>query len=254
MTALAGKHALVTGGGSGIGAAIAGAFAEAGANVTIIGRRREPLDAVAAGAPRIAGIVADVTDEAALASAFRQAAEARGPVSIVVANAGMAASAPFARTSLEDFQRIVLANLTGTFLTLREGLKAMHGSGWGRLVAVASVAGLKGYPYVAPYSAAKHGVVGLVRALAMEVAGSGITVNAVCPGYTESPMLEEAVSTIVAKTNRSEDEARKTLLRQNPLNRFIKPEEVAAAALWLCGPQSDAVTGQAISISGGETW
>ena len=251
MIELSGKHALITGGGSGIGAAIAGAFAEAGASVTIIGRRREPLDAVAAAAPTIAGIVADVTDEVSLAGAFRQAVKARGPVSIVVANAGMAESAPFARTSLEDFQRVVLANLTGTFLTLREGLKAMQGSGWGRLVAVASVAGLKGYPYVAPYCAAKHGVVGLVRSLAMEVAGSGITVNAVCPGYTESPMLEQSVRRIVEKTGRSEHEARKTLAGMNPGGHLVMPDEIADIVLRLCLPEANETTGQAIQVPEG---
>ncbi len=130
----------------------------------------------------------------------------------------------------------------------------MQGSGWGRLIAIASVAGLKGYPYVAPYTAAKHGAVGLVRALAAEIAGSGITANAVCPAYTESPMLEGAVKNIVEKTGRSEHESRQILSGKNPLKRFITPEEVAAAVLYLCGPHSDAVTGQALSISGGETW
>lgn len=254
MGALSGKHALVTGGGSGIGAAIALALAGDGAVVTIAGRRREPLEAVAAQAAGIGVAIADVTDEKALAEAFANAVEACGKISIVVANAGAAESAPFARTSLEQFERMISVNLTGTFLTLREGLRAMEGAGWGRLIAIASVAGLKGYPYVAPYTAAKHGAVGLVRALAAEVAGTGITANAVCPAYTESPMLEQAVGNIVAKTGRNEDEARAILFGKNPLKRFIKPQEVAAAVLYLCGPYSDAVTGQALSISGGETW
>lgn len=254
MNPLANRHALVTGGGSGIGAAIAKALAGAGATVTIVGRRREPLDAMAAANPGLRAAVANVTDEAAVAAAFRNAAEASGPVSIVVANAGAAESAPFARTSLDDFQRSLAVNLTGVFLTLREGLNAMAGSAWGRLVVVASTAGLKGYPYVAPYCAAKHGAVGLVRALAAETVRTGVTVNAVCPGYTETPMLEASVRTIVGKTRRSEDEAREILSGTSPLGRFIQPEEVAAAVLWLCGPSSDAVTGQAISISGGETW
>jgi NAD(P)-dependent dehydrogenase (short-subunit alcohol dehydrogenase family) len=192
--------------------------------------------------------------EKQLATAFVEAAETLGPISIVVANAGAAESSPFTRTSLEEFERMLSVNLTGTFLTLREGLKAMQESGWGRLVAVASVAGLKGYPYVAPYTAAKHGVVGLVRALAAEIAGSGITANTICPAYTESPMLEYAVKNVVKKTGRSDREAREILSGKNPLKRFIKPEEVAAAVLYLCGPHSEAVTGQALSISGGETW
>jgi NAD(P)-dependent dehydrogenase (short-subunit alcohol dehydrogenase family) len=254
MGALAGKHALVTGGGSGIGAAIALTLAGEGAAVTILGRRSEPLEAVAAQAKGIGIVTADVTNEMALAAAFAEASKARGTISIVVANAGAAESAPFARTSLEQFERMISVNLTGTFLTLREGLKAMQGASWGRLIAIASVAGLKGYAYVAPYTAAKHGAVGLVRALAVEIAGTGITANAVCPAYTESPMLEKAVGTIIAKTGRSEAEAREILSAKNPLKRFITPEEVAAAVLYLCGPHSGAVTGQALSISGSETW
>jgi NAD(P)-dependent dehydrogenase (short-subunit alcohol dehydrogenase family) len=254
MTPPAGKHALVTGGGTGIGAEIARALAGAGASVTIAGRRRGPLDATAASAEGLHPVVCDVTDEAALADAFSRAVAERGQLSIVIANAGAAESAPFARTSLEAFQRVIAVNLTGAFLTLREGLRAMQGAGWGRLIVVSSVAGLKGYAYVAPYCAAKHGAVGLARALAAEVAGSGITVNAVCPAYTESPMLEQAVRGIVSKTGRSEAETRGLLAGKNLLNRFILPEEVAAAVLWLCGPGSDAITGQAISVSGGETW
>jgi NAD(P)-dependent dehydrogenase (short-subunit alcohol dehydrogenase family) len=252
MSTLAGRHALVTGGGTGIGAAIARALAEAGARVTITGRRREALDAMAESVPGLRAVVADVTDEAPLAAAFREAIRAAGPLSIVIANAGAAESAPFVRTGLDAFQRMIAVNLTGVFLTLREGMKAMQGADWGRLVVVASVAGLKGYPYVAPYCAAKHGAVGLVRALAAETAGKGITVNAVCPGYAETPMLETSVERIVAKTGRSEAETRRTLSANMPMGRFVRPEEVAAAVLWLCGPGSDAVTGQAISISGGE--
>jgi NAD(P)-dependent dehydrogenase (short-subunit alcohol dehydrogenase family) len=254
MSMLDGRHALVTGGGTGIGAAIAAALAEAGASVTITGRRGAPLEAMTEAYPGMRAVLADVTDEAAVANAFFQAREVAGPVSIVVANAGAAESAPFARTSLDAFERMIAVNLTGVFLTLREGLKEMTGAGWGRLVVVASVAGLKGYPYVAPYCAAKHGAVGLVRALAAETAGTGITVNAVCPSYTESPMLEESVANIAAKTGRSAEEARRILSGMNPLGRFIRPEEVASAVLWLCGPNSDAITGQALSISGGETW
>lgn len=252
MAALTGKHALVTGGGSGIGAVVATTLAEAGATVTVTGRRRPPLDALAKSHPRIRVAVADVTDEAALAAAFHESIEAAGPISIVIANAGQAAASPFDRTSLEAFDRLIAVNLKGAFLTLREGVRAVRGTRWGRLIVIASVAGLKGYAYVAPYCAAKHGAVGLVRGVAAELAGSGTTVNAVCPGYTETPMLEEAVEKIVATTGRSDAEARSILASNSPMKRFIKPEEVAATVLWLCGPGSDAVNGQAIAVCGGE--
>jgi NAD(P)-dependent dehydrogenase (short-subunit alcohol dehydrogenase family) len=254
MSALASRHALVTGGGSGIGAAIARELAGAGARVTITGRRRDLIEEVAGTQAGILPIVADATDESATAEAFRQASEANGPISIVVANAGAAESAPFTRTGLDLFDRMLAVNLRGVFLTLREGARAMQGSDWGRLVVIASTAGLKGYPYVSSYCAAKHGAIGLVRAVAAETAGTGVTANAVCPGYAETPMLEQSVDTIVGKTGRTADETREHLASYSPLRRFIRPEEVAATVLWLCGPGSDAVTGQAISVSGGETW
>ncbi|MCE8003591.1 SDR family NAD(P)-dependent oxidoreductase [Billgrantia ethanolica] len=244
---LAGKRAVITGGGSGIGADMALAFAEAGAEVTITGRRIAALDALADRHPNIATAVADVTREADMVALF----ERLGEVDIVIANAGAAESAPLARTGLDLWQRMLDVNLTGVFLTLREGLK--HVREGGRLIAVASTAGLKGYPYVAPYCAAKHGVVGLVRALAQEVAGRDITVNALCPGFTETPLLDESIATIVAKTGQTVEQARAHLQSTNPSGRLIQPAEVTATALWLCGPHSSAIHGQAISISGGET-
>ena len=244
---LAGKKALVTGGGSGVGAVIARALAEAGAQVIICGRRQAPLEAVAREHEAISALTCDITDEAQVCALFKQA----GPLDIVVANAGASESAPFARTSLESFKDMVTVNLTGTFLTLREGVKAMEGRN-GRLIAIASSAVLKGYAYVAPYAAAKHGVVGLVKSIALEYARKNITANAVCPGFLDTEMTQRTIANIVEKTGRSSQEARASLEASNPMQRLVPPEEVARAVLWLCSEGASMVTGQAISISGGE--
>ena len=251
---IAGKHALVTGGGSGVGRAIALALAGAGVAVTICGRREVALAEVARWNDRIAGIAADVTNEAEMAALYEKAEAALGPIDIVVANAGMAGSAPAQKTPLTDWQRTLDVNLTGAFLTVKPALGGMLARKSGRIVFVASTAGLKGYAYVAPYVAAKHGVVGLMRALAAETAKSGVTVNAVCPGFVETEMLEESIQRIVEKTGRSADEARTNLAATNPQGRFIQPGEVAEAVLWLCSDAARSITGQAISVSGGETW
>lgn len=253
-TTIVGKHALVTGGGSGVGRAIALALAEAGIDVTICGRREAELAKVAGENDRIFSIAADVTNEAAMTSLYETAEAARGPFDIVVANAGMAGSTAAHKTTLADWQRTLDVNLTGAFLTVKPALAGMAGRKAGRIVFIASTAGLKGYAYVAPYVAAKHGVVGLMRALAAETAKSGVTVNAVCPGFVETEMLEESIQRIIEKTGRSAGEARSSLASTNPQGRFIQPQEVAAAVLWLCGDAARSITGQTISISGGETW
>lgn len=244
-----GKTVLITGGGSGVGADMALHFAEAGARVVVAGRRAAALDRVAAQHRAISPVVADVTDEEAVAALFRAA----GPVDIVIANAGMAESAPLVKTSLADWNRQIAVNLTGVFLTLRAGLAQMKGRDWGRLIAVASTAGLKGYPYVAAYTAAKHGAVGLIRATAQEVAKTSVTANALCPGFLDTEMTERSIANIVEKTGMSAEKARARLVENNPQGRLIAPAEVSAAALWLCAPGSESINGQAIAISGGET-
>ena len=246
---ISGKHALVTGGGSGIGATIALALAAAGAAVTICGRRKEPLEKTAAAHANISAIVADVTDQKSIAQVYN-----RGPFDIVVANAGGAESAPAEKISAELWTKTLNVNLTGAFFSVQPALAGMRAKKWGRIVFIASTAGIRAAPYIAPYVAAKHGVIGLMRTLALETAKDGITVNAVCPSYTETPMLEQAVARIVATTKRSEPEARAMLSARNPQGRFITPREVADTVLWLCTEGAASITGQAISLSGGETW
>jgi NAD(P)-dependent dehydrogenase (short-subunit alcohol dehydrogenase family) len=248
------RHALVTGGGSGVGKAIALALADAGVEVTICGRRAGVLETVAAGKARIHGIPADVTDEHAMSALYEKAEAARGPFDIVVANAGAAESAPAHKTTLADWRKTLDVNLTGAFVTVKPALAGMSARKSGRIIFIASVAGLKGYAYVAPYVAAKHGVVGLMRALAAETAKTGVTVNAICPGYVETDMLDQSVSRIVEKTGRPAAEARAFLTATNPQGRLVQPDEVADAVLWLCGDKAGSITGQALSISGGETW
>lgn len=243
---LEGRRALITGGGTGAGADLARGFAARGAEVVVAGRRREPLEAVAASAPGIRAVVADVTDEGSVKAMFAAA----GPCDIVIANAGAADSGVMARTTLDQWNAMIALNLTGAFLTLRDGLNQLPG--WGRLIAVASTAGLKGYAKVAPYAAAKHGVVGMVRSLALEVARREVTVNALCPGFLDTPMTDRSVAVIAEKTGRSLPDARAALEAMNPQGRLIRPAEVTAAALWLCGPGAEGVNGQAVAIAGGE--
>ncbi|MBC7941561.1 MAG: SDR family oxidoreductase, partial [Chitinophagaceae bacterium] len=197
-------------------------------------------------------VVADVADQTAVAQALAQARAALGPLQILINNAGQAESAPFAKTSLDLWQRMLAVNLTGTFVCSQAVLPDLLAGGWGRIVNIASTAGQKGYAYVSAYVAAKHGVVGLTRSLALELATKGVTVNAVCPGYTDTDIVRDSVANVVAKTERSEAEALATFAAGNPQRRLVQPAEVADAVRWLCGSAAAAITGQSISVSGGE--
>jgi 3-hydroxybutyrate dehydrogenase len=244
-------HALVTGGGRGIGRAIAAELARAGATVTVLGRRRATLDeAVAAGDAHFAE-VADVADQAAIGAAVAKAA-ARQPIDILVANAGIAESAPFVKSDAALFQRMMDVNFMGVVHSIQAALPSMKDRTYGRIIAVASTAGLKGYAYVSAYSAAKHAVIGLVRSLALELASTNITVNAVCPGFTDTDLVAGSIDNIMKKTGRSREQAVAELSKHNPQGRLVTPKEVADAVLWLCGDGAVAITGQAIAVAGGE--
>jgi NAD(P)-dependent dehydrogenase (short-subunit alcohol dehydrogenase family) len=249
---LEGHHVLITGGGTGIGAAIARALGREGAKLTLVGRRRERLEEV--GAEPFDALVApaDVTKRDEVESAFALAREAQGPITILVNNAGAAESAAFAKVSEEAWRRTMAVNLDALLHCCQAALPDLLEAESGRIVTIASTAGLKGYAYSAPYVAAKHGAVGLTRALAAELAKTKVTVNAVCPGFTETEMVAGAIETIRGKTGRSEADARAELARFNPQGRLVHPEEVAEAVLWLCLPESRSINGQAIAVAGGE--
>lgn len=249
------RHAVVSGASRGIGSTIAAALAARGAKVSLLGRDAGNLNTVAAvigGSSRAAPIVTDVTDSASVSAAFETARQRFGPVHILINNAGQAASAKFTATDEALWNRIMAVNINGTYLCTRQAVRDMLEIGYGRIVNIASIAGLRGGAYISAYAASKHAVIGLTRSLALELATKNITVNAVCPGYTDTDIVRDAIANIVRKTGRTEAEALESLVATNPQRRLITPEEVAHTVLWVCGPGAESITGQSIVVAGGE--
>lgn len=249
------RHAVVTGASRGIGSTIAAALAARGAQVSLLGRDAGNLNTVAAaigGPSRAVPIVTDVTDSASVSAAFDTARQHFGPVHILINNAGQAASAKFTDTDQALWNSIMAVNLNGTYLCTRQAVPDMLQAGYGRIVNIASIAGLRGGAYISAYVASKHAVIGLTRSLALELATKNITVNAVCPGYTDTDIVRDAIANIVRKTGRTEAEALESLVATNPQRRLISPQEVAHTVLWACGPGAESITGQSIVVAGGE--
>jgi NAD(P)-dependent dehydrogenase (short-subunit alcohol dehydrogenase family) len=250
--ALEGRNAVVTGAGRGIGAAIAQALAREGARVALFDINPAWVEEQAAKLSGAIALKADVTDQDSVRAAFASVRERFGRIDILVNNAGSAQSAPFTKTDAALWNRTIALNLTGVFLCTSEVYPAMAKQDYGRIITVASSAAVKGYAYVSAYCAAKHGVLGLTRSLALEAAKTHVTVNAICPGYADTDMTKASLANIVAKTGKSEAEALAALTVHNPQGRLIQPAEVASAVLWLCQPESQSITGQAIAVAGGE--
>lgn len=247
---LNGKHAIVTGGGSGIGLAIARALAAQGAQVTITGRRRDTLEAAAT--DQIHALQMDVQDEAAVIDGIAHAVEARGPIQICVPNAGIAEGRSLLKTDMDFWRNMMATNVDGAFVTIRESLKSMQTTDWGRVIAVSSIAGLRGLKGAPTYSASKHALIGLIRALAADYAGKPYTFNALCPAYVDTDIVSQNVTSIMKRTGMDAEAARNLMVGVNPHGRLVTSEEVAEAALFLCGENSGSMNGQTIQISGGE--
>ena len=247
---LSGKHALVTGGGTGIGLAMARAFADAGAKVTITGRRQSVLDDVSGNG--VSGMAMDVRDENDVVEKVVAAVDQNGPIQICVANAGIAEGKALHKMELDFWRNMMATNLDGAFLTIRECLKSMHQTDWGRVITIASIAGIRGLKGAPCYTASKHGLIGLTRALSEDYLETPITFNAICPAYVATPIVDRNVTSISARAGISEDKALQMMVQTNRHKRLIEPEEIAAAAMWLVGPGSDSVNGQTIEIAGGQ--
>lgn len=248
---LTGKHAIVTGGGTGIGLAIAEDLAAAGALVTITGRRQEVLDAVAADKPGLFGLAMDVRDEEDVVSKMSAAVAARGPIQICVANAGVAEGRALHKTDMDFWRNMMGTNLDGAFLTIREALHSMRGTDWGRVLAISSIAGLRGLRGAACYTASKHGMIGLIRALSEDYLGQPITFNAICPAYVDTAIVSRNTASIADRAGISEEDARKMMISANRHQRLISPQEVSATAMWLMSDGAQSVNGQTIEIAGG---
>lgn len=247
---LTGKHALITGGGTGIGLAIAQDLAAKGCLVTITGRRQEVLDAVAGNG--ITGMAMDVRDEEDVVARIAAATEARGPIQICIPNAGIAEGRAVHKTDMDFWRNMMATNLDGAFLTIRESLKTMRGTDWGRVIAISSIAGIRGLPGAAAYSASKHGMIGLIRSLSEDYMGKPITFNAICPGYVDTEIVSRNTESISKRAGLSTQEARDMMISANRHNRLLEVSEIAAAAAWLTGPGSQSVNGQCIEIAGGQ--
>lgn len=243
------KHAVVTGGGSGIGLAITEALVLEGAHVTIMGRNRDRLTAVARNNDQINAVAIDVTDEESVRNAFSETSTI-APVDILINNAGMAMAAPFHKTSLEDWQRTIAVNLTSIYLTISAILEEINKSDHGRIINIASIAGLQGAPYTSAYSASKHGVIGLTKSLALELGKVNTTINAICPAFVNTDIVEQAIINIMEKTGRSREEALQGILETAEQRRLIEPDEVADEVIKLCAPEADNISGTAIVIDG----